>query len=267
MRSEQAILFSAMIKMYRRVFVDSISRCLKHWQFLILHLSYFLVVSLCSGVASSVGGLAGGFFLGMFIAVILGSYFLTISLAVQDEKTSLKEVAQRSFELFGPVINVLFALFIFKIIGQFVFVSPQTQWLEKVMNLLITILLNPVPEMVYQRPSGLLEMCADSFEFIKENSVEWFLPLFVLLLPLFFLLPFSLRDSLIFFTTTNAFDLLEIMFLNFADLRLLASYAPYYLGFLFFTYFLFVFRGLLFQELSSSSRRRRIYQARMEESD
>ncbi len=267
MQSEAAILCKAMLEIYRRVLLEAFTRCLKHSRYLIFHFGYFVVVAFCSGIAASVGGLAGGFILGLFLAVILGSYFLTISLAVQDETASLKELAQRSFELFAPVINVLFALFIVKILGQFVFAAPQTQWLAKVVNLLITILLNPIPEMVYQRPSGVMEMATDSFEFVKENFVEWFLPLFVLLLPIFLLLPFSLTDTLIFFTTTNAFDLLEILFLNFAQPSLFFSFALYYLLFIFFTYFFFVFRGLLFNELSSSSRRKRIYQARMGESD
>ncbi len=101
------------------------------------------------------------------------------------------------------------------------------------------VLLNPVPEFIYQTRTSGLELLSASYNFIVENWLEWLLPNILITVAGFFLL------------------------------RLLSSWVwvlPFFVQMLviavafglFLTYFM-TFRGFLFAELHGTTRRSRIY--------
>jgi len=204
--------------------------------------------------------------MGMLFAVILGSYFFTVSAAVQQEKVELREVWERGLEFFYPVLSVLFAFFLINIASSMVFPGEQATWLRMIISLLITVLLNPIPEVIYIHPGSLGEMFGRSFEFIRENFIEWFLPAGILLLP-FSIINFDLMLTLLLeLSTKNPFLLLESVIQLFSVFVIspgsLFSTAPLLLIFMALMYFIFVFRGCLYQKLATSTRRKRIYSER-----
>jgi hypothetical protein len=107
------------------------------------------------------------------------------------------------------------------------------------LKIALYILLNPVPEFIYQTRTSGIELLSASYNFIVENWIEWFLP-----------------NVLITVVGIFVFDVVEAM--TFA----LPAFAQFFVlafGFgLCLTYFM-VFRGFLFAELHGTTRRSRIF--------
>jgi hypothetical protein len=124
-----------------------------------------------------------------------------------------------------------------------------------VVTLILLVILNPIPEVIYLGRSDGLGMFQESLDFLRENWLEWFLPLLLLtILSLGFPLPFMspLQVGQLGFPFMSAAGLLtgsiESLFWNVLGMLLLFA--------------LMVFRGLLFRALFGSSRRQRIFRSR-----
>jgi hypothetical protein len=101
------------------------------------------------------------------------------------------------------------------------------------------ILLNPVPEFIYQSRTSGLELLSASYNFIVENWLEWLLPNIVL--------------------TAAGFFLLRFVYSIVGVLPYFVQWFVIAFGFgLFLTYFM-TFRGFLFAELHGTTRRSRMY--------
>jgi hypothetical protein len=101
------------------------------------------------------------------------------------------------------------------------------------------ILLNPVPEFIYQTRTSGLELLSASYNFIVENWLEWLVPNILITIAGFFLLRFLSA---------------AIWALPFLVQWFVIAFG---LG-LFLTYFM-TFRGFLFAELHGTTRRSRMY--------
>ena len=63
--------------------------------------------------------------------------------------------------------------------------NPYRSLITTALFFLIFLLLNPVPEVIYQtRHSSAIEIVRESYDFVLENWIEWFLPFAVVLAPL-----------------------------------------------------------------------------------
>lgn len=120
-----------------------------------------------------------------------------------------------------------------------------------IFSLLVLILLNPLPETVYQKYYSSAESIKYSFDFIKENWLNWFIPNIILFAIIYIV---TGRLILNMFTTYLAmgFDL-DIM-----------SILRYIIGQSLFT-FTMIYRGHLFDLLSTSTRRKRMFMNRLYE--
>ncbi len=260
--AEFKFLLLATAKIYRTSLVGAFLAVLANWRVLFAHLGCLLIIWPLTVIASFFGSLIGGLLMGFALALVLSQYFFTVSGAVSKDRLRLGEVWRGSFVLFSPIISVLFFLFLLNLASEFFFQGDSRFWLKAVSNLLVAVLLNAVPEIIYFKPSGVMEMMSEAFEFIQENFVEWFFPFAVLLLPPLILAPKALSPLVIGVLITNPFDLMQRFFVTFGNPWLILGSGVQIIIVLFVAYFLFVFRGLLFQQLSSSSRRKRIYQQR-----
>ena len=101
------------------------------------------------------------------------------------------------------------------------------------------ILLNPVPELIYQSRTSGLELLGASYNFIVENWIEWLIPNIILAIGGYALL--RLFESLLF-----GLPAFVQLFLHSFGLGLFLTY-------------MMTFRGFLFAELHGTTRRSRIY--------
>lgn len=114
-----------------------------------------------------------------------------------------------------------------------------------IISFLVLVLINALPESIYQKHYSAWETVLYAFNFVKENWIEWFAPNIIML-------------GLFYLVTGNVIkDVLAIssgMFFSFS----LKGILLYIIGQVMFS-FIMIYRGVLFDILSTSTRRKRAY--------
>jgi len=130
-------------------------------------------------------------------------------------------------------------------------------------------LLNPVPELIYQGRSGAsIEILKDSYEFILENWIEWFVPLAVIFAPLGLSFFFSISSRSGRLIGLDFFQLLGLPFAVLSQWFQYLGLSSSTAGVLVLgltpvgAVLMMLFRGHLYQALTRSSRRQRLFQQR-----
>ncbi|WP_026477011.1 hypothetical protein [Alkaliphilus transvaalensis] len=115
---------------------------------------------------------------------------------------------------------------------------------RNLMMFIVFIVLNPIPEVLYQKYYSPWESISYSFEFIKDNWIEWYIPN-IIFIGLMYLLTGELISGVINY---------------YAPVNLLArgGIVTYLLGQVLFS-FMMIYRGYLFETLSTSNRRKRLF--------
>jgi hypothetical protein len=145
--------------------------------------------------------------------------------------------------------------------------NPNGQFLAAAVFLLLFILLNPAPEVIYQvRHQSPLDVLRESYEFVLENWIEWFLPLAVVMAPFGLSFFFAVSGRLgrgagldFFQVLVLPFTLLEgwLQYVGLGDASRWLLYVltpPLAVAIL-------LFRGHLFAALHGSTRRQRLFNA------
>jgi hypothetical protein len=202
-------------------------------------IAYGLVLSTAALLLAPLGFI-GGMVLGAVLAACASSALYLIENVVRMSKATLQDFA-RGFTVY--IWDILTLAFIFwipmRLLAQFAYTTPNGPLLYLGVQILLYIIFNAVPELIYQgRVSGLAVLSA-SYQFIVENWIEWLLPNLLVGVAGYLLrdLVYSVVASLPFF--------LQYFFVEAA--------------FGLFLTFLMIFRGLLFSELNGTTRRSRVY--------
>ncbi len=134
-------------------------------------------------------GRAGGFIWALLFDALLSCYLYFLAQTVDRSRTTLAEFKTSIGAYFWPIISVFFLLWIIDLVVGMVGGAGQGAVLQVAKVLLVSILLNPVPEVLYvSRPVGGMATFQKSFQFLQENWIEWFLFLPNLLIGGLFLL-------------------------------------------------------------------------------
>lgn len=255
-------LLRATLKIYRSALSEAFGGLGKNWRLLLVHIAVLPVCAVAPMIAMQFGGLIGGFMLGLFLAFVLSGYLVTVGAAVGNERLHLSELRYQAAALWGPVIGVLFAIFLIDWVSTALLRQESQLWLIAVVNLLVAVLFNVLPELLYQRTNASLQLLADSFEFMRENFVEWAIP-HALFAGLIYLVSPVLAVRVGFMLIlSNPLRLIENFFLALSSPAMLLQQLLLVVCMLVGTYYFFIFRGILFRELSTSTRRKRIYRER-----
>lgn len=132
-------------------------------------------------------GLAGGFILGAVNALLIGATLSLIGDAVLTPRRMRFQDIWDSFgKHFWDVMGVGFMLWIpLMVLEKGMAGNPNGAFFGAAIFFLLFILLNPTPEVIYQvRHGSPLDVFRESYEFVMENWIEWFLPLAVAIAPL-----------------------------------------------------------------------------------
>jgi len=270
----------AAIELYRKALRKTWQSLLRGWITILAVIGFLFLLMLAQQIAAPFG-IAGGFLLGAVNALLVGA---TLSLLEQSISYTRMLTIKDVFDCFGhyfwDVIGVGFVLWIpLMALDMGTQTNPNGIFLSYAVMLLIFILLNPAPEVIYQvRHDSPLDVFKSSYEFVLENWIEWFLPVGLLLLPLL-AAPEGLRS---FFTLSRragrgaGLDFSQILLLPYT---ILGSWLAYLgIGLEASRYLIFVltptlavaillFRGHLFASLHGTSRRQRQFAARFHEGD
>jgi len=217
-------------------------------------------------------GMLGGFLLGAVNSLLIGATLSLVEQAVNSGRHLTLEDIKASFgQYFWDVISVGFVIWLpIMIIDQGAAANPYGPFLAAAIFLLLFILLNPAPEVIYQvRPGSPLDVIRLSYEFILQNWIEWFLPLALVITPFGLSFFFTIsermgRGALLDFFQILAlpFQLLQAGF-SYLGLPSIVSLTLVLVLTPLVTVAMLIFRGHLFAALNGSSRRKRAFLERL----
>jgi hypothetical protein len=258
--NDSEALIKATTNIYKESLVLAIKSCVLNWHVPLFHLVLLIAVMLIGQFAQIFGRLIGGFLLGIVAAMVVASYFSLVKAAADSEKIRYQDMWSRMTELFFPIINVLFFFFLFNFVIGLVVSKAGNEWILASINLLLAVFLNPLPEVVARSGAYATQVFYECIDFIKENFVEWYIPIFLLLSPLLLWDFGQVKEVTILFLSTNPLYLLEVVFFGFGKMLLMLGNVLVILVLFYSLFLVFVFRAILYTKLSSSTRRKRIYQ-------
>ena len=252
------VLIAATLRLYQQAAKETWEKGSRAWPVALLPFLYGPVFVLTAVFVAPLGFI-GGFILGLVLALCVSSYLYFIAEVVNGNRMSLADLAESWRPYFGSVITILFFLTIVQYVLELLVPPGATggSELRSIINLALLVLLNPMPEIIYQGRSEGLNMLQESFDFLRESGVEWFLPLIALAIFATFLFPvpvlmMPLQIGHLTFPTLGGGGLLSG-----SPVALLGAVLS-----AFVLYALMVFRGLLFRALAGSTRRQRVFRSR-----
>lgn len=270
-------LVSATLHLYRQVLYSTGRSLARSWVTMAALIVFAVLFVGASRIAAPLG-IAGGFILGIVNAILVGATLRLIEQSLSAARTiRLKDVTESVGHYFWDVIGVGFVLWIpTMLLDMGMQANPYGQFLSSAFLLLVFILLNPAPEVIYQvRHDSPLEVIKTSYQFILEHWIEWFLPFAILILPVV-LSPGGLMD---FFSLSGrvgrgaGLDFFQILLLPFTAIGGWLSYVGFDsegqgIVLLLLTppmaMAILLFRGHLFASLHGSSRRQRLFSRQLD---
>lgn len=267
-------LFTSTVHLYRDAIRATGRSIMRGWVIIFAVIVFTLIMWLTGMVARPLGML-GGFIMGAVNALLIGATLSLIAQAIQGLRgITVRDVLDSMGHFFWDVISVGFVLWIpTMLLDTSLQANPNSQFLVTACLLLIFILLNPAPEVIYlTRHDSPLDVLKRSYDFVLENWIEWFLPMALILAPLGLSLFFQLSSRL---GRGAGLDFIQLLLVPFTvlttwltDLGIseeltgsigLLLTPPLSVGML-------LFRGHLFVALSATSRRQRLYQSQFHDS-
>jgi hypothetical protein len=226
----------ATLEIYGLAFSKGARLALRNWPVLASVFVYAFILSVTAPFAAFLG-ILGGFAIALVFAACLGSFLYLVEMMVRTSRVTLADF-KRSFSAYlWDVVAVNFVLWIG---GQIIDLGlaglPQAGLIRACISILVLVFFNAVPELIYFGHHTAVSLLAESYHFIQENWIEWFPPNILMLVILYGITRLP--------GTGLPFDLAR------AGIAAL------------FVYFAMVVRGLLFAELSTTSRRGRVFRHR-----
>jgi hypothetical protein len=266
-------ILRATFRLYRDALYATGRSLARGWLIAVAVVLFAGVMILATTVAAPLGVL-GGFILGAVNALLIGATLHLIEQAVLGaRRITFSDVPPSLGQYFWDVIGVGFVLWVpVMLLEKGMEMNPQGTFLTAAVFLLLFILLNPAPEVIYQvRHDSPLDVLRESYQFVLNNWIEWFLPLAVVLAPFGLSFFFGLSGRL---GRGAGLDFFQLLVLPFTLLTVWFEYLglPGQVGSLvvlvltpLLAVAMLVFRGHLFAALHGSSRRQRLFQSRHDE--
>jgi hypothetical protein len=248
-----------MLALYRQTLALAVRRAVRAWPVAFSVIVYAAILY-GAGILLSPLGFLGGLLLYFVFAACLSSYLHLLSQAVSGSKVSFGDMKQGFQARLWDVVSVLFAFWILGFLVRFVVgaAGPNGDAVAAIIGLAMAFFFNPVPELLYLGHSRSFALLGDAARFVLANPVAWFLPNLVLAAIL--LAPTGML------AVSRPGELLLVFQLLFSQGGVLVLFGrtPTWAlpALLLFLHFAMIFRGLLYQELSSGNPRMRAFRAR-----
>jgi hypothetical protein len=211
----------------------------KNWIVSFAPLAYGVIMSL-AGLLAAPLGILGGFLLGLASQACVSSGLHLINNMIVSGKANFNDFLNGFTAYLMDLLMVAFILWIpLRLAGMVLGSIPNGDLIYFMIQAALYILLNPVPEFIYQTRTSGLELVSASYNFIVENWLEWLVPNILI--------------------TIAGFFLLRLLYAAVWVLPFFVQWFVIAFAFgLFLTYFM-TFRGFLFAELHGTTRRSRTY--------
>jgi hypothetical protein len=225
------------------IYLTSLQRAwqsvVKNWVVSFAPVAYGLIMAL-AGLLAAPLGLVGGLLLGVASQACISSGLHVIKNIISSGKADFDDFLKGFTAYLWELLTIAFILWIpLRLLATVLGSIPNGDLIYFLVQAALYVLLNPVPEFIYQTRTSGLELLTASYGFIVENWLEWLAPNILITVAGFFLLRlisavvWPLPYFMQWFISAFAFGL-------------------------FLTYFM-TFRGFLFAELHGTTRRSRAY--------
>ncbi|MFQ5683934.1 MAG: hypothetical protein ACE5HC_11760 [Candidatus Binatia bacterium] len=235
-------IVKATLWIYGMAFVRSTQLVGKNWAVSFAPLAYSVILSVAAFFLIPFG-IIGGILLVLTGNACVSSGLYLIENILNAGKADLSDFTGGFTVYLWEVVRISFILWIpMRVAATVLSSAPNGLLFLFFIQIALYIILNGVPELIYQSRASGLDLLAGSYSFITENWIEWLTPNLLITLAGVILLRVldwfvsGLPSSLQFFVTTLGLGL-------------------------FLTYFM-TFRGLLFAELNGTTPRGRVYRYR-----
>lgn len=233
----------------------SFKLAISNWKIFLVGIAYS-ILSVVMWTVASYAWILGGIIITLFQSAIISNYLHLIENIINYGSFSLEDF-KSGFTVYLRKIYTILIIFWFVRYGASLFLKPifyiriagLSLWF--IIQILAFILLNPLPETIYQKYHAGLDAITYSFDFIKENWLEWFVPN-CLIAAIFFLLHIITSSVLAMLGLNTGFFGLSII-----------SLIVYSVVYQLFLAYVMIYRGQLFNILSTSTRRKRMFMRNM----
>ena len=211
----------------------------RNWLVSFAPLAYGIIFSVAVMLVGRLG-IVGGLLLGLASQACVSSGLYLIGQILRMGKADLQDFVHGFTVHIWDLITIAFILWIpMRLLAMVLGSVPNGGLIYLLIQLALYVILNPVPEFIYQTRTSGLELIGASYNFIVENWIEWFIP------------------TILF--TVGGFFLMSIVGVIVLPLPgILAQLAAAFIFGLALTYAM-LFRGFLFAELHGSTRRSRLF--------
>jgi len=211
----------------------------KNWVVSFAPVVFGIILAVVGSVVAPLG-IIGGFIYSLVSAACASSGLYLIKNLVDSGKANFNDFLNGFTVYIWDVITILFIVGIpMRLAAMSLASVANGALLYFLLRLGLYILLNAVPELIYQSRTSGLELIGASYNFIVENWLEWLIPNILFAVAGYFLL--DMFGSLIYGLPLYLELFLYALFLG--------------LGLAYFM----TFRGFLFSELYGTTRRSRLY--------
>jgi len=179
-------LLASTLQVYRQALSATWRSLTRSWVTIAALVGFALLFVGVAKIAAPLG-MIGGLLLGIVNAVLVGATLRLIEQSLHASRTiQLADVPDSFGHYFWDVIGVGFVLWLpLMALEMGSQTNPYGHFLSSAVMLLLFILLNPAPEIIYQvRHDSTLDIFKVSYEFVLEHWIEWFLPFALLILPI-----------------------------------------------------------------------------------
>ena len=241
-----------LLKLMTKYYIDTAKRALKfsikNWPVMFALVIYSVILAL-GGILLSKLSFLGGLVLAIIAAACTSSYLYLIENIINNRIADTNDFKNSFTPYLGRVMNITFYIWIasllYGLIADVIIKTPYGNIINTAVLILVVILLNPLPEMIYQTNNSETGVFPASFNFMKENFIEWAVPNLLFNLAIYYLFGGNIGLS---FSLSMKFSAVGII--------------KFLLG-LFVVLFMMVYRGILFRFLNGSTRRSRLFKLRM----
>ena len=175
-----------LLNTYKDCAVLASRKFVKSWWLVLLSLAAVAAFVFFSAMIGRIFGgsnFIGGLIIGLLQVWLLSLYYGWLRAAHNGDKIDPKEILHLDSNLFLAIINVGFLFFV----AQYVLVALTTPFglgiVGSLFLFLVVLACNVLPEMIYISGKSDFDTYQESFNFVKENWIEWLVPYFVLLIP------------------------------------------------------------------------------------
>jgi len=217
------------LRLYGRVLAKAAALTQRNWWLAFVPVAYVIAFGF-AGILLAPLGIVGGLIAYVVWVALLGSWLALAEQVIRYGRVRTADVGST----FGSYISDLLTMFFMLWLLQYARQMAPSALLQILIGLAMFVFFNAVPELIYLGRRSGVELLAESYRFIGENWIEWFPPNVLL----------AILVAAAFDVPAGPFGVIRAFVLG-----LMLAYATFA-------------RGLLFLELTTSSRRAREFKRR-----